>query len=184
MTIKKKTISQTQVLIPLIKYFIRDNLKLKNCVIDNVCWIVHRQHEFIPYLMKFEQNPYYSFSEKETVEIGNLILTSKELWPLMLLLSIIERINQGTDISVLENAFGSLLQALHQKELMFLWTIPSIINVFMFHVVDSQGNELAGYGIKKGPGMKNVMDAIRDWMILHPHGTTEECVEDVINKYK
>lgn len=129
-TIKKKTISQTQVLIPLIKYFIRDNLKLKNCVIDNVCWIVHRQHEFIPYLMKFEQNPQYVFSEKETVEIGNLILSSKELWPLMLLLSIIERINQGTEVSVLENAFGSLLQALHQKELMFLWTIPSIINVF------------------------------------------------------
>ena len=40
------------------------------------------------------------------------------------------------------------------------------------------------YGVKKGPEMKVVMDAIRNWMFLHPHGTKEECVEEVVNKMK
>lgn len=35
-------------------------------------------------------------------------------------------------------------------------------------------------GVKKGPGMKDVMDSVRNWMILHPHGTKEECIRDVI----
>ena len=38
------------------------------------------------------------------------------------------------------------------------------------------------YGVKKGPGMKNVMDNIRNWMFLHPHGTKEECIEAVLGK--
>ena len=28
--------------------------------------------------------------------------------------------------------------------------------------------------------MKDVMDNVRNWMILHPHGTKEECIRDVI----
>ena len=62
-----------QVLIPLIKYFIRDNLKLKNCVIDNVCWIVHRHHELLPFLIHFEQNQQYQLNEQEVIDLGNLI---------------------------------------------------------------------------------------------------------------
>ena len=38
------------------------------------------------------------------------------------------------------------------------------------------------YGVKKGPVMKNVMDNIRNWMFLHPHGTKEECIEAVLRK--
>lgn len=28
--------------------------------------------------------------------------------------------------------------------------------------------------------MKDVMDNVRNWMILHPHGSKEECIRDVI----
>ena len=37
-------------------------------------------------------------------------------------------------------------------------------------------------GVKKGPGMKDVMDNVRNWMVLHPHGSKEECIRDVIQK--
>lgn len=30
--------------------------------------------------------------------------------------------------------------------------------------------------------MKDVMDNVRNWMILHPHGTKEECIRDVIQR--
>ena len=63
------------------------------------------------------------------------------------------------------------MQYVREKELMRMWEIPSIVN----------GNELVTYGVKKGPGMKDVMDAIRNWMILHPHGTKEECVHEVLS---
>ena len=35
--VKKKVSHQNQVLSPLIKHFIRENLKLKNSMIDDVC---------------------------------------------------------------------------------------------------------------------------------------------------
>lgn len=30
--------------------------------------------------------------------------------------------------------------------------------------------------------MKEVMDNIRNWMILHPHGPKEQCIAEVIQK--
>lgn len=30
--------------------------------------------------------------------------------------------------------------------------------------------------------MREMMETIRDWMIIHPHGTREECIAEVIQK--
>lgn len=127
--VKKSTISQKQVLLPLIKYFIREDLKLKNSVIDNVCWIVHRQHELLPYLKEFEQSSDYQLTDTEVVELGNLLFASKELWPLMLILSVLERLSQGVSEQTVLGAMRTFLNVLQKKELMQLWMIPSIINV-------------------------------------------------------
>ena len=127
--VKKSYIKQQQVLIPLIKYFIRDNLKLKNCVIDNVCWIVHRHHELLPFLIHFEQNQQYQLNEQEVIDLGNLIFSSKELWPLMVFLSAIEQIYQGGNPDVIMSTLSRFLHAIQEKELMMPWIIPSIINV-------------------------------------------------------
>lgn len=127
--VKKSTISQKQVLLPLIKYFVREDLKLKNSVIDNVCWIVHRQHELLPYLNKLEKNRDYELSESEIVDLGNLLFSSKELWPLMLILSILEQISEGREKNTVLEGMQAFLKMVQKKELMQLWMIPSIINV-------------------------------------------------------
>lgn len=127
--VKKSYIKQQQVLIPLIKYFIRDNLKLKNCVIDNVCWIVHRHHELLPFLVHFEENEHYQLTNQEIIDLGNLIFSSKELWPLMVFLSAIEQIYQGGNSDIIMSTLSRFVNAVKEKELMTPWVIPSIINV-------------------------------------------------------
>ena len=144
-TVKKQTIHQNLVLSPLIKHFVRESLKLKNTMIDDVCWIVHRQHEVRPFLDLMKRE-------------GAVVLSEDEL-------------HEGENREVLLQAVTKLMRFVKEKEMMRLWEIPSIVN----------GNELVAYGVKKGPGMKEVMDAIRDWMILHPHGTKEACIRDVLS---
>ena len=97
-------------------------------MINGVCWIVHRYHELIPFLEKC-QDQHYQPSDEETVELGTLLLVSKELWPLMLHLAVIERMQQGTEEDHALQSYAYFLQIVEQKELMKMWEIPSIINV-------------------------------------------------------
>lgn len=169
--VKKKVSHQNQVLSPLIKHFIRENLKLKNSMIDDVCWVVHRHHEIRPFLDMMKKQEEVALSEEELLSLGNLLFASKNLWPLMVVQAVVSEVWEGQDREEVMRAYGRLMQYVREKELMRMWEIPSIVN----------GNELVTYGVKKGPGMKDVMDAIRNWMILHPHGTKEECVREVLS---
>ena len=112
-----------------------------------------------------------ALSEEELLSLGNLLFASKNLWPLMVVQAVVSEVWEGQDREEVMRAYGRLMQYVREKELMRMWEIPSIVN----------GNELVTYGVKKGPGMKDVMDAIRNWMILHPHGTKEECVHEVLS---
>ena len=170
-TVKKQTIHQNLVLSPLIKHFVRESLKLKNTMIDDVCWIVHRQHEVRPFLDIMKREGAAVLSEEELLTLGNLLFSSKNLWPVMVLQAAVNELHEGENREVLLQAVTKLMRFVKEKEMMRLWEIPSIVN----------GNELVAYGVKKGPGMKEVMDAIRDWMILHPHGTKEACIRDVLS---
>ena len=80
------------------------------------------------------------------------------------------------------NGCRNLLEYIHEKEMRELWKFPPIVNVRKTLMNDNQGNELNVLGVKKGPGMKEVMDNIRNWMILHPHGPKEQCIAEVIQK--
>ena len=75
-TVKKQTIHQNLVLSPLIKHFVRESLKLKNTMIDDVCWIVHRQHEVRPFLDLMKREGAVVLSEEELLTLGNLLFSS------------------------------------------------------------------------------------------------------------
>ena len=137
--IKKQFLSKNQIILPLVKYFIQNNLKLKNCMIENICWIVHRQHEFLPYLEKFEQDSDYQLSQQDIVTLGNLVFSCKERWPLMIVLCITEQILNGGSFDRISVALDAFLKQLQVKELMHVWTIPSIINVNLIFLYECVG---------------------------------------------
>ena len=100
-------------------------------MIENICWIVHRQHEFLPYLERFENDINYQLSQQDVVTLGNLIFSCKERWPLMIVLCISEQILNGTSFDRISAALDAFLKQLQAKELMHVWTVPSIINVYL-----------------------------------------------------
>lgn len=98
-------------------------------MIDNVGWIVHREHELRPYLeASFTSIPI--FSEEEQIVLGNLLLKSKGLWPLVLIMNAIDMMLtvERDDAKVIQ-ACENLICYIREKEMDQMWLIPSIINV-------------------------------------------------------
>ena len=125
---KKQVSLQPAVLSPLIKHFIRESLKLRNSMINDVCWIDHRFHELGS---TFEScaDPGFMPGDREIVELGSLLLASKHLWPLMLHMVATERILKGDEHARVMRCYERFLEIVKEKELMEMWNIPSILNV-------------------------------------------------------
>ena len=98
-------------------------------MIDNVCWIVHREHELRPFLQASIQG-IPEFSSSDQIILGNLLFSSRELWPLMLRMSAVAVIINDPDSeeSVL-NGCRNLLHYINEKEMRELWKLPPIVNV-------------------------------------------------------
>ena len=98
-------------------------------MIDNVCWIVHREHELRPFLQASIQSV-PEFSSSDQIILGNLLFSSRELWPLMLRMSAVVMIinDPGSEENVL-NGCQNLLQYINEKEMRELWRLPPIVNV-------------------------------------------------------
>ena len=97
-----------------------------------MCWIVHREHELRPFLQASMQS-IPEFSSSEQIILGNLLFSSRELWPLMLRMSAVVMImnNPGSEESVL-NGCRNLLHYINIKEMRELWKLPPIVNVLSF----------------------------------------------------
>lgn len=127
-TQKKRISLQPAVLSPLIKHFIRESLKLRNCLINDVCWIDHRFHELVSTFEKCE-NPEFVPEDWEIVELGSLLLASKQLWPLMLHMVATEKILKGEEHDRVMRCYTRFLEIAKERELMEMWNVPSILNV-------------------------------------------------------
>ena len=127
-TQKKRISLQPAVLSPLIKHFIRESLKLRNCMINDVCWIDHRFHELVSTFEKCE-NPEFVPEDWEIVELGSLLLASKQLWPLMLHMVATEKILKGEEHDRVMRCYTRFLEIAKERELMEMWNVPSILNV-------------------------------------------------------
>lgn len=102
---------------------------MKNTVIDNICWIVHREHEIHSYLQaSLEGIP--TFTEQEQVILGNLLLQSKELWPFVMVMNAVDAIlkNEWSEDQAMI-ACDHLVSYIREKEMDRMWQIPPIINV-------------------------------------------------------
>ena len=101
---------------------------MKNSVIDNVCFVVHREHELRPFIeASFEATP--QFSDEQQVCLGTLLFASRELWPLIMQLSAVKLILEGVEEERVVAGCDHLVTYLENKEMTQLWTVPSIINV-------------------------------------------------------
>lgn len=102
--------------------------ELKNSVIDNVCFVVHREHELRPFIAaSMETAP--QFSDEQQVCLGTLLFASRELWPLMMQLSAVKLMLEGVEEERVLTGCENLVNYLERKEMTKLWTVPSIINV-------------------------------------------------------
>lgn len=98
-------------------------------MIDNVCWIVHREHELHPFLQAAVQGK-PEFTSSDQIILGNLLFSSRELWPLMLRMSANAMIMSEPDSEEkVMNGCRNLLEYIHEKEMRELWKLPPIVNV-------------------------------------------------------
>ena len=67
--------------------------------------------------------------DNEIVELGSLLLTSKQLWPLMLHMVATEKLMKGEEHDRVMQCYERFLEIVKERELMQMWNIPSIINV-------------------------------------------------------
>jgi singapore isolate B (sub-type 7) whole genome shotgun sequence assembly, scaffold_0 len=101
---------------------------LKNSVIDNVCFVVHREHELRPFIVA-SMGAAPQFDDAQQVRLGTLLFASRELWPLMMQLSAVKLILEGVEEERVISGCENLVNYLERKEMTKLWTVPSIINV-------------------------------------------------------